>query len=178
MGKIIAQHFKLAQHMKETGKFVYSICIIIDDFASSPEFVRNSKLLNDLYVRWRHAFISVITSVQKIVAVSSMIRTQATQTFTFRLRSFQDLQIWLDENSAIYPKKVLLQMYDLCTSKPFGSIYIDLMQQDKSKCFFYKFEAQLVPSSSSSSASLDDRARPAALPAEPHLAADAVPDEA
>jgi hypothetical protein len=149
--------------------------VIVDDFASSPEFVRNSKLLNDLYVRGRHAFISVITSVQKIVAVSSMIRTQATQTFTFRLRSFQDLQIWLDENSAIYSKKVLLQMYDMCTSKPFGFIYIDLMQQDKSKCFYYKFEAQLVPSSS---ASLDDRARPAALPAEPHLAADAAPDEA
>ena len=173
--KIIAQQFKLAKHMKETGKFVYSVAVFVDDFAASPEFVRNSKLLNELYIRGRHAFISVITSVQKIVAVSSMIRTQATHTFTFRLRSFQDLQIWLDENSAIYSKKVLLQMYDMCTSKPYGFIYIDLMQQDKSKCFFYKFEAQLVPSSS---ASLDDRARPAALPAEPHLGADAAPDEA
>jgi carboxylesterase type B len=169
--KIITQQFKLAQHMKESGKFVYSVAIIVDDFAGTPEFVRNSKLLNELYIRGRHAYISVITSVQKIVSVSAMIRTQATHTFTFRLRSYQDLQIWIEENSAIYDRKILLQMYHLCTSKPYGFIFIDLTQQDKSKCFFYKFEAQLVPSSSSAGG----LALPAAAPAQSHLEADAAP---
>jgi hypothetical protein len=107
--RIIAQQFKLAEFMKENGKFVYSILIICDDMATNVQFMRNSRMLNDLYVRGRHAFISVITSVQKVVAVSSMIRTQATHTFTFRLRIFQDLQIWLEENSAIVSKKQLLQ---------------------------------------------------------------------
>jgi hypothetical protein len=143
---IVTQQFDLARHMKASGKFVYNILIICDDFASSPEFVRNSKLLNELYVRGRHAFISVITSVQKIVSVSPMIRTQATATFTFRLRSYQDLEIWLSENSAIYDKKTLLKMYTLVTNMPYAFIYIDLGQQDRSKAFFYKFEAQLVPS--------------------------------
>jgi hypothetical protein len=110
-------------------------------------------LLNELYIRGRHAFISVVTSVQKIVAVSPMIRTQATHTFTFRLRSMQDLQIWLDENSAIYSKKTLLKMYDYCVSKPFGFIYIDLTQQRKERAFFFKFQAQLVPSESASASS-------------------------
>jgi carboxylesterase type B len=151
LSKIVAQQFKLAEHMKKTGKFVYNVLVLCDDFAGSPEFVRNSKLLNELYIRGRHAFISVITSVQKIVAVSPMIRTQATHTFTFRLRSQQDLAIWLEENSAIYSKKTLLKMYDYCVSKPFGFIYIDLTQQQKEKCFFYKFQAQLVPSASASS---------------------------
>jgi hypothetical protein len=172
--RIIAQQFKLAEYMKEKGKFVYSILIIADDMATNVQFMRNSRLLNDLYVRGRHAFISVITSVQKVVAVSSMIRTQATHTFTFRLRNFQDLQIWLEENSAIVSKKQLLQFYDYSTSQPYGFIYIDLTAQLKSDSFYYKFQAKLVPSSSSS-ASLDDLAHRAALPAESHSAADAAP---
>ena len=63
---------------------------------------------------------SVITSVQKVVTVAPLIRTQATHSFTFRLRSYQDLQIWLDENSPFYDKKTLLNMYHICVDKPFG----------------------------------------------------------
>jgi len=150
---IVNQQFKLAEAMKDNGKLVYNILVLCDDFAGTPEFVRNSKLLNELYIRGRHAYISVLTSVKTNVAVSPMIRTQAIHTFTFRLRSFQDLQIWLDENSAIYAKKTLMKMYEMCTSKPFGFIYIDLTKQDKSKAL-KKNEAQLIPSG-------DARPRPA-----------------
>ena len=160
--KIIDQQFKLAAHMKENGTFVYNALILVDDMAANVEFMRSSKLLSELYIRGRHAFISVITSVQKIVSVSAMIRTQATHTMTFRLRSFQDLQIWLDENSAIYNKKVLMKMYHLATDLPYGFIYINLMEVDKRKAFFSKFDAQLIPSSLE-----DDRPQPGALPAPP-----------
>ena len=89
--------------------------------------------------------ITTITSVQKVVTVAPLIRTQATHTFTFRLRSFQDLQIWLDENSAIYDKKTLLKMYHMCVDQPFGFIYINLSTQDRNDMFWFKFEAKLVP---------------------------------
>ena len=77
--------------------------------------------------------------------MASIIRTQATHTFRFRLRSFQDLQIWLDENSAVYDKKTLLKMYKMCTEQPYGFIYINLMEQKKEDMFMFKFEAKLVP---------------------------------
>jgi len=89
---------------------------------------------------------SVITSVQKVVTVAPLIRTQATHSFTFRLRSYQDLQIWLDENSPFYDKKTLLNMYHICVDKPFGIMYIHLSSQDRAEMFWYKFEARLVPS--------------------------------
>ena len=143
---IIKQQFKLAETMKKNGKFVYQVGILIDDFADVPEFTRNSKLLHQLYIRGRHAMITTITSVQKVVTVAPLIRTQATHTFTFRLRSFQDLQIWLDENSAIYDKKTLLKMYHMCVDQPFGFIYINLSTQDRNEMFWFKFEAKLVPS--------------------------------
>ena len=143
---IIKQQFKLADTMKKNGKFVYQVGIIVDDFADDPSFPRNSKLLHQLYIRGRHAMITVVTSVQKVVTVAPLIRTQATHTFTFRLRSFQDLQIWLDENSAIYDKKTLLKMYHMCVDRPFGFMYINLSVQDRGEMFWYKFEARLVPS--------------------------------
>ena len=144
--KIIETQFRVAEQMKEQGKHVYNIGIIIDDFADQPEFTRQSKLVHQLYIRGRHAFITTITAVQKVVTVAPIIRTQATHTFTFRLRSFQDLQIWLDENSAVYDKKTLLKMYKMCVEQPFGFIYINLMEQKKEDMFMFKFEAKLVPS--------------------------------
>ena len=153
---IIKQQFKLAETMKKNGKFVYQVGLIIDDFADVPEFTRNSKLLHQLYIRGRHAMITTFTSVQKVVTVAPLIRTQATHTFTFRLRSFQDLQIWLDENSAIYDKKTLLKMYHMCVDQPFGFIYINLSSQDRGEMFWFKFEAKLIPSG-------DVRPKPAPL---------------
>ena len=174
LAKIVDQQMKLAKHMKENGNgFVYNILILCDDLAGSPEAMRNSKLLMDLYIRGRHAFISVITSVQKISSICPMIRTQATHTMTFRLRNFQDLQIFLEENSAIFSKKVLMAMYLLATDQPFGFIYINLMETDKKKAFFSKFDAQLVPSSLT-----DAQPQPEALPAAPPAVMDAAPAEA
>jgi len=125
---------------------VYQVGSLVDDFSDDPSFTRNSKLLHQLYIRGRHAMITTVTSVQKVVTVAPLIRTQATHTFTFRLRSFQDLQIWLDDNSAIYDKKTLLNMYHMCVEKPFGFMYLNLSVQDRAEMFWYKFEARLVPS--------------------------------
>jgi hypothetical protein len=173
LAKIVEQQFKLAKHMKENGNgFVYNVLVIADDFAASPEFMRNSKLLSELYIRGRHAFISVITSVQKIASISPMIRTQATHTMTFRLRSFQDLELWLNENSAIFNKKVLMTMYHLATDPAYGFIYINLMETDKRKAFFSRFDAQLVPSSLQ-----DARPQPGALPAAPPAGEGEAPGE-
>ncbi len=163
---IIAQQFKLAEAMKKNGKFVYQIGVIVHDFADDPSFTRNSKLLHQLYIRGRHAMITVITAVQKVVTLAPLIRTQATHTFTFRLRSFQDLQIWLDENSAIYDKKTLLKMYHMCVDKPFGFMYINLTVQDRGEMFWYKFEARLVPSGDVEPKAASLALPPVALPEE------------
>ena len=56
--KIIKQQFKLAETMKNNGKFVYQVGVLVDDFADVPEFTRNSKLLHQLYIRGRHAMIT------------------------------------------------------------------------------------------------------------------------
>ena len=140
---IIRRQFKIAEHQKKRGRDVFSVGIIVDDMADEPKFTRQSKLLHQLYIRGRHAFITVITAVQKVTTLAPIIRTQATHIFTFRLRSMQDLETWLNENSAVYPKDTLLQLYNYCVKQPYGFLYQNLMAQNADEMFHYKFDGRL-----------------------------------
>ena len=130
--------------MKNNGKHVFQTLIILDDFSDDPIFTRNSKLLHQAYVRGRHQFQSVITSVQKATTLHPLIRTQATHTFTFRLRSMQCLETWLSENSAVYDKQTLLKIYKAATTPRFGFLYMNLMAHEPKDMFFFKFEKRIV----------------------------------
>ena len=91
----------------------------------------------------------MITSVQKATTLHPLIRSQATHTFTFRLRSMQDLDTWLNENSAVYDKKTLKRIYDVATNPRFGFLYMNLMAHDPRDMFFFKFEKRIVVNSAS-----------------------------
>ena len=145
LADIMDRQFKIAEWMKKNGQHVFSILIVIDDFADTPSFTRQSTLLHQLYIRGRHAFISTITSVQKATTLAPLIRTQATHTFTFKLRSLQDLETWLHENSAVYDKQTLLKIYKAATTPRYGFLYMNLMAHDPRDMFFYKFEARIIP---------------------------------
>ena len=74
--------------------------------ADSAEFCKHSKLLHSLYIRGRRICCSVITSVQKYTCLSTIARVNATSLFICRLRSWQDLQTWLDETTALLKEKI------------------------------------------------------------------------
>ena len=46
---------------KKTTK-IYSVLVVVDDFADDPTFSRQSKMLHALYTRGRHNSISTITA--------------------------------------------------------------------------------------------------------------------
>ena len=102
-------------------KELYQICIIIDDMIDSRSFTHSpASLLNTLYIRGRHLCINTICTSQSYKAISSIVRRNITDIFIFRLRNNSDLEAILDEMSAISDKKNLLEMYRMCTIKPFG----------------------------------------------------------
>jgi hypothetical protein len=74
----------------------------IDDFADDPVFTRQPKLLHALYTRGRQNAISTITATQKMTAIQSIIRVNATDVFVYRLRNYQDLETFIEEVSAVY----------------------------------------------------------------------------
>ena len=129
---------------KQDHKKLYQILIVIDDFADSPEFSRQSKLLHALFTRGRHSQISTIVATQKFTALHPIIRVNASELYVFRLRNYQDLQTFIDEVSALIDKKSLLEMYNLATEQPYSFLYCKLTSKDRNKIFMIKFEQYLM----------------------------------
>ena len=132
---IIDTQKKIIEHLKKKKtKQLHQIAIIIDDFADSVEFSRNSKLLHALFTRGRHSQISTFVATQKINALATILRVNADSLYVFRLRNYSDLQTFIDEISAIVDKQVLLQMYKIATDIDFGCLTVKLTSRDKKKC--------------------------------------------
>ena len=57
MQHAVAEYMKKHDYTK-----IHQILIVVDDFADSPNFTRQSKLLHQLYIRGRHVMISTVTA--------------------------------------------------------------------------------------------------------------------
>lgn len=142
---IINTQRKIIEYQKKHNhNKLFSILIVVDDFADDVKFSRNSKLLHSLFTRGRHSQISTIVATQKFNAVSPIIRVNASDLYVFRLRNYGDLQAFLDEVSAIAPKDVILEMYKMATDEPFSFLTVKLTSKDKNKIFMIRFQKQLT----------------------------------
>ena len=141
---IINTQRKIIEYQKKHNhNKLFSILIVVDDFADDVKFSRNSKLLHSLFTRGRHSQISTIVATQKFNALSPIIRVNASDLYVFRLRNYGDLQAFLDEVSAIAPKDVILEMYRIATDEPFSFLTVKLTSKDKNKIFMVRFDKQL-----------------------------------
>lgn len=144
--KIISNQHKLIQYMKD-GKFdkMYNILIIVDDFSDDAAFSRHSSILWSLYTRGRHNYISTICSIQKYKSLANIVRANMTEIYVYKMRNQNDLESLLEELSALYDKKTLLEIYNMATTEPYSFLYINLMAKHKEEMFFLKFDSKLIP---------------------------------
>ena len=143
---IIDTQHKLIDHMKkENYKKLYSILIVIDDFADAPEFSRQSKMLHALYTRGRHNSISTISATQKFTSLHPIIRVNATELYVYRLRNYNDLQAFLEEASALADKKILLEIYHMAVEEPYSFLFVDLRAKNKNDIVHGRFDANGRP---------------------------------
>ena len=144
--QIIDTQKKVTEHLKskKDNKKLYSILIIVDDFADDPLFSRKSQLLHALFTRGRHSQISTIISTQKFSALHPIIRVNAKILHVFRLRNYQDLQMFIDEVSALIDKKSLMEIYSLATDEPFSFLTVDLTAKKKNEIFMIKFNKKIT----------------------------------
>jgi hypothetical protein len=145
LSKIIDIQHRLAEHQKKNDHSkIYQILVVIDDFADDPAFTRHSKLLHSLYIRGRHTFISTITATQVFNALHPVIRKNITELYVYRLRNYRDLESLVDELSALYEKKTLLQLYNIATSEPHSFLYINLVAHKKEDMFYMNYNKKLI----------------------------------
>jgi hypothetical protein len=144
---IIHTQHRVTEYMKKNNTHsnkLFQILVIVDDMADSPEFCRQSKLLHQLFIRGRHNSISTIVSTQKWNCISPIVRVNATELYIYRLRNYKDIECYLDETSAIYDKKTLLELYKIATDDPYAFLYVKLTEPDKRKMFFKNLNKQLI----------------------------------
>jgi len=140
--KIISTQKKVIEYQKskKDKKKLFSILVVVDDFADDPRFSRNSKLLHALFVRGRHSQISTIVSTQKFTAIHPIIRVNASELYVFRLRNYSDLQTFLDElGGVVGNKQTLLEMYIEATLLPYSFLYCRLTEKDKHNMFYINY---------------------------------------
>ena len=140
--KIIETQHKVIEYQKKNkDKNLFSILIIIDDFADDPKFVRYSNLLHGLFTRGRHNAMSVILSTQKYNVLAPIIRLNASALFVFRLKNMNEVNAFLEENSALVDKKTLYEMYQQAVNyKPYSFFYINTNAKDVANMFYINFE--------------------------------------
>ena len=104
---IETQHKVIDLQKKNKQKDLSSILIVVNDFADDPKFVRYSSILHGLFTRGRHNAISCILSTQKCNVLAPVIRLNAGALFIFRLKNMNEVNSFLEENSALVDKKKL-----------------------------------------------------------------------
>ena len=144
LANIIYTQHKVIEYMKKKGhKQLFSILVVVDDFADDPHFSRHSKLLHSLYTRGRHNSISTITATQKFASLAPIIRVNATEMFVYRLRNYRDLETFIEEVSAIADKKVILDIYNTATAEPYSFLYVNLRAKLKNEIFMIRFDKRI-----------------------------------
>ena len=95
--KIIdTQHKVIDFQKKNKQKDLFSILLVVDDFADDPKFVRYSSLLHGLFTKGRHNAISCILSTQKYNVLAPIIRLNASALFSFRLKNMNEVNAFLE----------------------------------------------------------------------------------
>jgi len=152
VSEILSTQRAVVKHQKEqkASNKIFSICVCVDDFADDQRVMASrsgsgGSAINQLLTRGRHMFCSVLLSSQKQKAVGSIARINAQALIIFKLRSAAELDAILEEVSNFYPKKVLLEMYQLATAEPYSFWYINLAASRIEDVFWLRFEQRMIP---------------------------------
>ena len=153
LSEILSTQRAVVKHQKEekASNKIFSIVVVVDDFADDSRVMASrsgsgGSAINMLLSRGRHMFCSVMLSSQKQKAVGSIARINAQALIIFRLRSKAELDAILEEVSNFYPKKTLLEMYELAVNdQPYSFWYINLAATRLEDVFWLRFEQRMIP---------------------------------
>ena len=148
--EILSTQSAVVKHQKQekVSEHIFGIAVVVDDFADSPAVMASrsdGNALNTLLVRGRHMMISTFILTQKLRLAGSILRVNAQALIVFRLRNRLELDAIIEELSAVYDKKTLMEMYQLATAEPYSFRYINLAAKRREDMFWLRFEQRMIP---------------------------------
>jgi hypothetical protein len=57
--------------------------------------------------------------------------------------NYGNLESFIEEVSAVYPKKTILEIYNMATDEPYSFLYVNLRAKKKSDTFYIQFEKRI-----------------------------------
>ena len=73
---------------------------------------------------------STVISTQVYKQINPTARKNLTHLFIYRLRNYGGLESIVEELSAVYDKKTLLQIYHEAVDEPYSFLYVNSIQKD------------------------------------------------
>ena len=140
---------KLTEYQKNhEHQYATSVCLVEDDMADQQHILHatGNSLLNTLFIRGRHYLLSVMVSSQRPSLTSSIIRTQQTGIFIFKQRNYKDIDLLFIELGGWVPRKVLRQIYDICTKEKYHFMMANLLGKDIDHMFDWNLEQRIIVS--------------------------------
>ncbi len=122
------------------------VLTIIDDFADRWDVMHSAtNILTTLFVRGRHLGSSCWISSQKLTAITSVARVNFRFMLVWRQRNYREIEVLMEELSALYPKQILRDMYETAISDEDHSLlYVNLVAKRKEDMFFVRFDHKMV----------------------------------
>ena len=90
--------------------------------------------------------IGTITPTKVYKQIPPIVKKNMTNLFIHRLRDYGDLEAIVEELSAIYDKKTLLQIFHEAVSEDHSFLYVKSISKDKRQMFMSRFNHYLNPS--------------------------------
>ena len=138
LSEILSTQRAVVKHQKaeKASNKIFLICVVVDDFADDQRVMASrtgsgGSAINLLLTCGRHISCSCMLSSQKQKAVGSIARINAQALIIFRLRSKAELDAIIEELSNFYPRKILLQMYELAVNDQPYSFWYQLGSVEK-----------------------------------------------
>jgi Poxvirus A32 protein len=147
--QIIEDHRQIVTRQKQLKMSrMYSLCLIIDDFADAPQ-IRTSPALQQLFIRGRHSFLTTVASVQALKVLNPVVRKNATDLAIFRLRSAAEAEGIFEEYGAVYGsgrkgRDTIRAIYDSATAQPYDFLWVNARAKNPENLFWRNFEERLV----------------------------------
>ena len=76
--------------------------------------------------------------------MAPIIRVNATFLVVYRLRNSKDLETFLEELSAMLPRKELVELYQMATKDPYSFLYFNLVAKSLNEMFYITFKNKIT----------------------------------
>ena len=104
------------------------ICIVADDIASMIKS-RDAELYKLTSIH-RHLLTSIYYLVQNPKMIPPVARSNASSYYIYRLPSFKEQEKIFEDLSFLGDKKMVKDLYDVATNKPYHFLYVDVLKNE------------------------------------------------